>query len=87
MTLIGLTGEERKYEMDARGKSIPENRRLNLKYGKVTRPYKMAEVSNSKVTEVRPASKCPCKARRKRADIDPLLLVRIPSMAIDHGHR
>jgi hypothetical protein len=50
--LVGLTGEERKYEMEHRGKSIPENRRLQLKYGKATRPFKMAEVSNSPFTEV-----------------------------------
>jgi len=71
MILIGLTGEERKYEMDARGKSIPENRRLNLKYGKVTRPYKMAEVSNSKVTEV-----CPLANLLVRHDGNELMLTR-----------
>ena len=50
--LAGLTGEERKYEIEHRGKSIPENRRLQLKYGKATRPFKMAEVSNSPFTDV-----------------------------------
>jgi hypothetical protein len=50
---VGLTGEERKYEMEHRGKSIPENRRLQLKYGKATRPFRMAEVSNSPFTDVR----------------------------------
>lgn len=35
-----------------------ENRRLQLRYGKVTRPYKMAEVSNSKLSEVRSRRLC-----------------------------
>jgi hypothetical protein len=55
---LGLTGEERKYEMEDRGRNIMENRRLQLRYGKVTRPYKMAEVSNSKLSEVRSRRLC-----------------------------
>ena len=37
--------------MEDRGKMVPENRRLSLRYGKAVRPYKMAEVSNTPFTE------------------------------------
>jgi len=44
--VVGVEPEGATYRIEYKGKEIPDNRKLLLRYGNVNKPYKMSDVSN-----------------------------------------
>ncbi len=51
--ITGVEQEGATYRIEYKGKEVPENRKLLLRYGNVNKAYKMSDVSNKDFDHVR----------------------------------
>lgn len=57
--MIGLTPEGSAYDIEHKGKLLPENRKLSVQYGRAKSTMRMSDVSNKPFDAVRPdARRC-----------------------------